>query len=232
MAGELILIVDDTPVNLKLVGLWLANEGYQTLTAGSAEDALEILGRQHPALVLADLKMPGMDGLEMTRRIKGAADNADIGVIALTASDSRADLQRTLEAGCDGYLTKPIARPALMARIREFLEGRAGGGSRTVAAVPAPIPAAQMRALRRRFLDEGVEGVREFMAKLEGGFPTDEAARSMHQWIGTGGMLGYAAISRLAAEAEAVLAARPADNARLRELLGELAAEFEDSAGE
>jgi HPt (histidine-containing phosphotransfer) domain-containing protein len=89
-----------------------------------------------------------------------------------------------------------------------------------------------MQALRRRFLDEGVEGVREFMAKLEGGFPADEAARSMHQWIGTGGMLGYAAISRLAAEAEAVLAARPADNARLRELLGELAAEFEDSAGE
>src|SRR5437868_12234455 len=78
MAGEPILIVDDTPVNLKLTRILLMNEGYKVLTAASAEEALELLRSHHPQLILADIQLPGMDGLEMTRRIKQDEKTRDI----------------------------------------------------------------------------------------------------------------------------------------------------------
>jgi CheY-like chemotaxis protein len=228
MPGELILIVDDAPVNLKLIRLVLANEGYKTLAAASAEDALELLRSHHPELVLADVQLPGMDGLEMTRRIKRGDSTADIKVIALTACAGPADERKTVDAGCDGFIAKPIDTRALGARVREFLESRAAAPGVPSPAAPAPasIPDADMRALRQRFLNEGLELLRRFMADLEGRFPTDEAARAVHQWAGTSGLLGYADIARLAREAEAVLAERPLDNAQLREALADLALAF------
>src|SRR6266568_4245117 len=126
MAGEPILIVDDTPVNLKLTRILLVNEGYKVLTAASAEEALELLRSYHPRLILADVQLPGMDGLEMTRRIKGDARTRDITVVALTAFAMRGDEQRAIEAGCDGYITKPIDTRTLGAQIRELLNLRAG----------------------------------------------------------------------------------------------------------
>jgi two-component system cell cycle response regulator DivK len=228
MAGELILIVEDTPVNLKLIRLVLAHEGYKTLAAASAEDALELLRSHHPELVLADVQLPGMDGLEMTRRIKRGETTADIGVIALTAGASPADERKTVDAGCDGYLAKPIDARALGVRVREFLESRAAaaGVPAAPAPAPAPIPEAQMRALRQRFLKEGRERLRRFMADPEDQSPADEVAGAAHQWAGAGGLLGYTDISRLAREAEAVLVERPLDHARLRESLANLALAF------
>jgi two-component system cell cycle response regulator DivK len=85
MAREPILIVDDTPVDLKLTRILLANEGYRVRTASSAEEALELLRSYHPDLILADIRLPGMDGLEMTRRIKHDANTRDITVLAFTA---------------------------------------------------------------------------------------------------------------------------------------------------
>jgi two-component system cell cycle response regulator DivK len=108
MAGESVLIVDDTPVNLKLTRILLVNEGYKVLTAPTAEDALELLRSCHPDLVLADIQLPGIDGLELTRRIKSEASTRDITVVALTAFAMKGDEQRAIEAGCDGYITKPI----------------------------------------------------------------------------------------------------------------------------
>ena len=84
MAREPILIVDDTPVDLKLTRILLANEGYRVRTASSAEEALELLRSYHPDLILADIRLPGMDGLEMTRRIKHDANTRDITVLAFT----------------------------------------------------------------------------------------------------------------------------------------------------
>src|SRR5579872_4127285 len=108
MAGEPILIVDDTPVNLKLTRILLVNEGYKVLTAASAEEAIEILRSFHPYLVLADIQLPGMDGLELTRLIKQDDQTRDIMVVALTAFAMKGDERRALDAGCDGYITKPI----------------------------------------------------------------------------------------------------------------------------
>src|SRR4029077_10366175 len=107
MAGEPILVVDDTPVNLKLTRIVLANEGYKVLTAASAEEALELLRGYHPDLVLADIQLPGIDGLELTRRIKKNETTRDISVVALTAFATKGDEQKAIDAGCDGYITKP-----------------------------------------------------------------------------------------------------------------------------
>src|SRR5580704_17800228 len=125
MAGEPILIVDDTPVNLKLTRILLVNEGYKVMTAASAEEALELLRSYHPQLILADIQLPGIDGLELTRRIKKNEETRDITVVALTAFAMKGDEQKAVEAGCDGYITKPIDTRSLGARIREHLNRRA-----------------------------------------------------------------------------------------------------------
>src|SRR5208282_5044255 len=124
MAGEPILIVDDTPVNLKLTRILLVNEGFKVMTAASAEEALELLRTYHPALVLADIQLPGIDGLELTRRIKQNEATRDITVVALTAFAMTGDEQRAIDAGCDGYITKPIDTRTLGARIRGHLDRR------------------------------------------------------------------------------------------------------------
>src|SRR6185312_9014037 len=160
MALEPILIVDDTPVNLKLTRILLVGEGYHVLTAASAEEALELLRTARPQLILADIQLPGIDGLEMTRRIKQDPATRGIAVLALTAFAMNGDEQKAIEAGCDGYITKPVNTRTLGQRIRQVLDSRAESGP-AHAAIPArppeKIPAAEMKALRRRFLDEGQE---------------------------------------------------------------------------
>src|SRR5436853_4093919 len=142
MAGEPILIVDDTPVNLKLTRILLVNEGYSVSTAGSAEEALELLRTYHPQLILADIQLPGIDGLEMTRRVKLNKATRDIIVVALTASAMKGDEQKAIEAGCDGYITKPIDTRTLGSRIREYLERRPAAPAGDAAAGGAPAASA------------------------------------------------------------------------------------------
>jgi DNA-binding response OmpR family regulator len=235
MPGEPILIVDDTPVNLKLTRILLVNEGYKVMTAASAEEALELLRSYHPQLILADIQLPGIDGLELTRRIKKNDETRDITVVALTAFAMKGDEQKAVEAGCDGYITKPIDTRSLGARIREHLNRRAEAQGTASAISPAAaggsdgaalLPAAEMLALRRRFLSEGQEAARQMLLDLDGHFNANEAAKKVHNWIGTGGLLGYSAISRLAREVEAVLLVRPLENDQLRESLTNLALAF------
>src|ERR1035437_4592977 len=169
MAGEPILIVDDTPVNLKLTRILLVNEGYRVLTAASAEEALEVLRSYRPRLILADIQLPGMDGLEMTRLIKQDERTRDIAVVALTAFAMKGDEQKAMEAGCDGYITKPIDTRTLGGRSRQFLALRSE--PETPGALPPSeretIEAAEMQALRRRFLQEGQERTRQLLVDLE-----------------------------------------------------------------
>jgi CheY-like chemotaxis protein len=108
MAGEPILIVDDNAQNLKLARVILATEGYEVRTASDAEDALRVLSVFTPRLVLMDLQLPGMDGLELTRRLKADPRWRDLRVIALTAYAMKGDDEKALAAGCDDYVTKPI----------------------------------------------------------------------------------------------------------------------------
>jgi CheY-like chemotaxis protein len=113
MAGEAVLIVDDNAQNLKLARVVLATEGYEVRTAVDAEDALRLLTSYRPRLILMDLQLPGMDGLELTRQLKADPANAGLIVVALTAYAMKGDEEKARAAGCDGYITKPIDTEAL-----------------------------------------------------------------------------------------------------------------------
>jgi len=126
MAHESILIVDDSPLTLKMVRFLLQSEGYVIQTAGGGNEALSILHTFKPRLVLMDMQMPGMDGPETTRRIKANPDTQGILVVALTASAMKMDEEKGLSAGFDGYITKPFENQKLLSRIREYLDAASG----------------------------------------------------------------------------------------------------------
>jgi two-component system, cell cycle response regulator DivK len=124
MANETILVVDDAPVSLKLTDLLLRKEGYQVHATTDAEQALSMLHSLHPDLMLVDIQLPGMSGLELTRRIKQDSRTRDIVVVALTACAMKGDDDVAFKAGCDGYITKPIETLTLANKVREYLEKR------------------------------------------------------------------------------------------------------------
>lgn len=121
MAGEPILIVDDNPINLKLTRVLLTQVGYEVKTAPDAEEAQKIIGVFKPRLILMDIQLPGIDGLELTRRLKSAPETKDILVLALTAYAMKGDDEKAKAAGCDGYITKPIDTQTFPALIAGFL---------------------------------------------------------------------------------------------------------------
>jgi two-component system cell cycle response regulator DivK len=125
VAGEPILVVDDNPQNLKLARVLLAGEGYAVRTATDAEDALRVLAEFTPRLVLMDLQLPGMDGLELTRRLKADPRYRSMVIIALTAYAMKGDEEKALGAGCDAYVAKPIDTDALPRIVCQLLASRA-----------------------------------------------------------------------------------------------------------
>lgn len=121
MAGECILVVDDNPLNLKVTRLLLASEGYEVHTAIDSQEALAALRSFHPRLIVMDIRMPGMDGLELTRRLRADPSTKDVVILALTACAMRGDEDRALGAGCDGYVAKPFDTRCLPQLIRGYL---------------------------------------------------------------------------------------------------------------
>jgi CheY-like chemotaxis protein len=116
-----ILVVDDNLTNRKLVSFLLGSRGYQVRTVGDASEALEVLSSFRPRLILMDLQLPGMDGLELTRRLKADPATGHIPIVALTAYAMVGDRERAAQAGCDGYVTKPIDTRALPDVVAGFL---------------------------------------------------------------------------------------------------------------
>ncbi|HEY4187015.1 MAG TPA: response regulator [Polyangia bacterium] len=121
MPGETILVVDDNAANLKLARILLQSDGYQVTTATNAEEALRLLSTFTPRLILMDIQLPGMDGLELTRRLKGEDATKDIVILALTAYAMKGDEEKARAAGCDGYIAKPIDIDSLPQVIAEHL---------------------------------------------------------------------------------------------------------------
>jgi CheY-like chemotaxis protein len=121
MAGARILIVDDNPTNLKLVAYLMSAKGYEVTTALDADAALAAIERGRPALILMDLQMPGIDGLELTKKLKADPLTRGIIVVAVTAYAMKGDEQRARAAGCDDYVTKPIDTRALPETIAKHL---------------------------------------------------------------------------------------------------------------
>jgi len=125
MAGEKILVVDDNDANLKLARVLLTGEGYDVRTASDAPGALTVLEGFRPRVILMDVQMPGMDGLELTRRLKADPRTEHIVVVAMTAYAMKGDEAKALAAGCDGYIPKPIDTRRLAGQIMEYLRASA-----------------------------------------------------------------------------------------------------------
>ena len=121
MANELILAVDDEAHILELLSFNLEASGYRVVTAATGEDALTVCQQERPAMVLLDIMLPGMDGMEVCRRLKGAPTTADIPIIMLTAKGEEVDKILGLELGADDYITKPFSVRELIARVKALL---------------------------------------------------------------------------------------------------------------
>ena len=121
MAGPKILVVDDEEDLLELLRFNLSGEGFSVTCVATGEEALDKVAEEVPDLILLDLMLPGMDGLEVARRLKSQTVTKEIPIVMLTAKGEEGDIVKGLERGADDYVTKPFSRKVLAARIRAVL---------------------------------------------------------------------------------------------------------------
>jgi two-component system, cell cycle response regulator DivK len=122
MAGELILIIEDNEKNRKLERDVLQFHGYRTVEAETGEEGVRLARESLPALVLMDIQLPGISGIEALRRLRDDSETQGIAVMAVTASAMMQDRQAILSAGFDGYLSKPISLKDFVAAVRALLD--------------------------------------------------------------------------------------------------------------
>jgi CheY-like chemotaxis protein len=122
MANELILIVEDNPKNLKLVRDILQVKGYQTIESETGEEGVRLAQERQPALILMDIQLPGISGIDALQQLRTDPRTHAIPVIAVTASVMTQDRKRVMDAGFDGFQGKPISVRELLAKVREILD--------------------------------------------------------------------------------------------------------------
>jgi CheY-like chemotaxis protein len=122
MAGELIVIVEDNDKSRKLVRDLLAHENYRLLEAESGEDGVRLAREHHPALIVMDIHLPGIDGIEALHQLRAVPETQDIPVLAVTASAMTSERTKIVAAGFDGYESKPISVKKFLAAVREILD--------------------------------------------------------------------------------------------------------------
>jgi len=116
-----ILIVEDNDLNLKLFKDLLEAHGYETIEIKDGLDAVSVVKRHKPALILMDIQLPEISGLDVTKKIKAEKDLADIPIIAVTAFAMKDDEEKILRAGCQAYISKPISIASFLDTVRKFL---------------------------------------------------------------------------------------------------------------
>jgi len=117
----IILLIEDNEMNRDMLSRRLQKNGYQVVIAVDGEEGLSKAQSETPALILMDMSLPGIDGWEVTRRLKAAAQTQNIPVIALTAHAMSDDREKALAAGCDDFDTKPVELPRLLSKIQALL---------------------------------------------------------------------------------------------------------------
>jgi DNA-binding response OmpR family regulator len=181
--------------------------------------------------VLVDVQLPGMSGLDLTRRIRGDSRTCKVLVVVLTAATAQECEQPAYEAGCDGFIAKPIDTRTLGSRMRNFLEGTTsapeiravdGGGLPESLTLAGP----EMESLRRSFLVDGLRHVHRMLEFAGSELDPAVAARQFHRWIGSAGALGYLELSEQARAAEALLNRPDWTSTDLRQVLNGLANAF------
>lgn len=120
--AKTILIVEDNDLNMKLFNDLLQAHGYETLQTKDGREAVEIVRRHRPDLVLMDIQLPEISGLEVTKMIKSDDELKEIPVIAVTAFAMKGDEEKIREGGCEGYIAKPISVPTFLETVARFLE--------------------------------------------------------------------------------------------------------------
>ena len=126
-AGNRVLIIEDNAMNLELAADLLEANGFLVLRAENALNGIGLAKTDHPDVILMDISLPDLDGLEATRRLKSDGTTCHIPVIALTAHAMKGDEEKALAAGCQGYLTKPIDTRTFPKQVGQFIA--AGGGA-------------------------------------------------------------------------------------------------------
>ncbi|MBA7617926.1 Polar-differentiation response regulator DivK [subsurface metagenome] len=124
---EKILIVEDNPINMRLIEMTLRAKNYTLLKATDGEEALDVARRERPDLIIMDIQLPKINGLEVTRELRENLAFSQIPIIAVTAYAMKGDKERVIEAGCDAYLPKPINTRELPRMIAEMLSQRQKG---------------------------------------------------------------------------------------------------------
>ena len=118
-----ILVVEDNEMNMQLFEYLLEESGFEIVKATTGEEALKLATASKPDLILMDIHLPGMDGLSVVRELKANGDMDNVPILALTAHAMRGDKDRFLQAGCDGYISKPIDVKTFIPSIQQFLGG-------------------------------------------------------------------------------------------------------------
>jgi len=119
-----ILVIEDQEDNRQIVRDLVTASGYELIEATTGEEGLEAASRERPDLILMDIQLPGIDGYEVTRRIKADPKLRQIPIIAVTSYALSGDDKKAFAAGCDGYVTKPYSPRLLLAKIREYLPSK------------------------------------------------------------------------------------------------------------
>ena len=121
-----ILVVDDNELNLKLAQQILTVDGYQVTAAARGQQAIEMACSDRPDLILLDIRLPDIDGLEVLRRLRSLPETKDILIVAMTAQAMPDEIDRFVAAGCDGYIQKPISIQSFRAEVQRQLSSVAG----------------------------------------------------------------------------------------------------------
>jgi len=117
-----ILVIEDDQIILNLIVILLEREGYEVIQATTAEAGLTLAGSRKPDLILMDIALPGMDGLEATRILKSREETRAVPVVALTAQAMKEDAEKAARAGCDGFIPKPVSTRKFVAEIAGYLD--------------------------------------------------------------------------------------------------------------
>jgi len=123
LSDKKILLVEDNPVNRRLAEFLLRSQGYQVRAASTAQEAFDNIKAERPDLILMDVQLPGMDGLEATKKLKEEPTTRDIPVVAVTSYAMKGDREKALAAGCSGYITKPIDKDTFVREVATVLSG-------------------------------------------------------------------------------------------------------------
>jgi two-component system cell cycle response regulator DivK len=228
-----LLLVDDNTQNLRLAGLLLKSAGICVQTAGSAEEALVLLERERFALILVDIQLPGMDGMELTRRIRNTPAWAGLVVVAVTACAMRGDRETILAAGFDGYIGKPIDTRNFANQVTAYLARAPGPEASANAEASGDSENAtgpEIVLLKNQFLISALREARALLSLPDSDLGDQPTFTTLHRWEGVGGSIGLTAVTDLASQAGSHSGQSPAVRGSLiRPLIAAILAALESS---